>query len=75
LGSIHAGPENVRRVFHNGEHNAFTDLIRWRDKFWLTFRSSSDGHMNFSAPPRSSWIASSPRRARLLAMTGFENTP
>ena len=21
---------NVRRVFHNGEHNAFTDLIRWQ---------------------------------------------
>ena len=41
--------ENVRRAFHNGEHNAFTDLIRWRDKFWLTFRSSRDGHMNFTS--------------------------
>lgn len=37
--------ENVRRVFHNGEHNAFTDLIRWHDRFWLTFRSCPDGHM------------------------------
>ncbi len=37
--------ENVRRVYHNGEHNAFTDLIRWRGKFWLTFRSCPDGHM------------------------------
>ena len=36
---------NVRRVFHNGEHNAFTDLIRFRDKFYLTFRSCPDGHM------------------------------
>lgn len=36
--------ENVRRVFHNGEHNAFTDLIRWRGKFWLAFRSCPDGH-------------------------------
>jgi len=36
--------ENVRRVFHNGEHNAFTDLIRWNGKFWLTFRSCPDGH-------------------------------
>ncbi len=35
---------NVRRVYHNGEHNAFTDLIRWRGKFWLTFRSCPDGH-------------------------------
>ncbi len=40
--------ENVRRVFHNGEHNAFTDLIRWKGKFWLTFRSCPDGHMVFS---------------------------
>jgi hypothetical protein len=36
--------ENIRRVFHNGEHNAFTDLIRWRGKFWLAFRSCPDGH-------------------------------
>lgn len=36
---------NIRRVFHNGEHNAFTDLIEWRDRYWLTFRSCPDGHM------------------------------
>jgi hypothetical protein len=36
---------NIRRVFHNGEHNAFTDLIRFQDKFYLTFRSCPDGHM------------------------------
>jgi len=35
---------NVRRVFHNGEHNAFTDLIRFHDKFYLSFRSCPDGH-------------------------------
>ena len=35
---------NIRRVFHNGEHNAFTDLIRFRDRFYLTFRSCPDGH-------------------------------
>lgn len=34
----------IRRVFHNGEHNAFTDLIRFRDRFYLTFRSCPDGH-------------------------------
>ncbi len=38
---------NLRRAFHNGEHNAFTDLIRWKGKFWLTFRSCPDGHMVF----------------------------
>ena len=36
---------NVRRVFHNGEHNAFTDLIRFRNRYYLTFRSCPDGHM------------------------------
>lgn len=39
--------ENVRRVFWNGEHNAFTDLIRWKDRYYLTFRSCPDGHMVF----------------------------
>ncbi len=36
---------NVRQVFDNGEHNAFTDMIRWQGRFWLTFRSCPDGHM------------------------------
>ena len=35
---------NVRRAFHNGEHNAFTDLIRFRDRYYLAFRSCPDGH-------------------------------
>ncbi|MBM3800941.1 MAG: hypothetical protein FJW26_01375 [Acidimicrobiia bacterium] len=35
----------VRRVFHNGEHNAFTDLCRYRGQLYLTFRSCPDGHM------------------------------
>jgi hypothetical protein len=35
----------VRRVFHNGEHNAFTDLVRFKGKSYLTFRSCPDGHM------------------------------
>ena len=39
--------ENVRRVFHNGEHNAFTDLARWKGRYWLTFRTCPDGHMVF----------------------------
>ena len=36
---------NIRRVFYNGQHNAFTDLVRFRDRFYLTFRSCPDGHM------------------------------
>ncbi|MFO1063751.1 MAG: hypothetical protein U0892_07790 [Pirellulales bacterium] len=35
----------IRRVFHNGEHNAFTDLCRYRGDLYLTFRSCPDGHM------------------------------
>lgn len=36
---------NVRRVFYNGEHNAFTDLVKFHDRYYLTFRSCPDGHM------------------------------
>jgi hypothetical protein len=36
---------NVRRVYHNGQHNAFTDLVRFEGNFYLTFRSCPDGHM------------------------------
>ncbi len=51
VGPALAGPlpevrvTDIRRVFHNGEHNAFTDLVRFGDKFYLTFRSCPDGHM------------------------------
>ena len=44
---------NVRRVFHNGEHNAFTSLIRFRDRYYLSFRSCPDGHYAY---PTSSLI-------------------
>lgn len=36
---------SVRRVFYNGEHNAFTDVCRFRGQLYLTFRSCPDGHM------------------------------
>ena len=35
----------IRRAFHNGEHNAFTDLVRFGEQYYLTFRSCPDGHM------------------------------
>lgn len=35
---------SVRRAFHNGEHNAFTDLCRFGGRYYLTFRSCPDGH-------------------------------
>jgi len=48
LATAAAGPSvrviSVRRVFHNGEHNAFTDLCRFQGQLYLTFRSCPDGH-------------------------------
>ena len=41
--SIHV--ESVRRLFHNGEHNAFTDLVMFQGTYYLTFRTCPDGHM------------------------------
>jgi hypothetical protein len=53
---------SVRRVFHNGEHNAFTDLCRFRGQLYLTFRSCPDGHMVH--PTSSIIILSSPDGSR-----------
>ncbi len=39
------GVSSIRRVFHNGEHNAFTDLCRFQGQLYLTFRSCPGGHM------------------------------
>ena len=52
---------SVRRVFDNGEHNAFTDLCRFRDRYYLTFRSCPDGHR---VSPRASIIVLSSSDAR-----------
>ncbi|MCD6505627.1 hypothetical protein J7M22_03280 [Candidatus Poribacteria bacterium] len=38
----------VRKVFDDGNHNAFTDLCRFGDRLYLTFRSCPDGHGVFS---------------------------
>ena len=53
LGVLRAEPpqvsvSNIRRVFHNGEHNAFTDLVRFKGQLYLCFRSCPDGHMVFN---------------------------
>ena len=49
LGTLHAEPvitiTNQHRAFHNGEHNAFTDLCRFHGRLYLTFRSCPEGHM------------------------------
>ena len=33
---------SVKRIWDGGEHNAFTDLIRFRDRWWCTFREAED---------------------------------
>jgi hypothetical protein len=33
---------NVARIWDGGAHNAFTDLIRWRDRWYCTFREGDD---------------------------------
>jgi poly(3-hydroxybutyrate) depolymerase len=41
---------NTRCVFRDSNHNAFTDLIRFQDRYYLTFRTCPDGHgVNASA--------------------------
>ncbi len=35
---------SVKKIWDKGEHNAFTDLIRFRDKWWCTFREAK-GHV------------------------------
>lgn len=30
----------LRKIWDKGEHNAFTDLVRWHDRWWCTFRES-----------------------------------
>src|SRR4051794_29665597 len=41
-----AGPElvSVEKIWDRGAHNAFTDLIRWHDKWYCTFREA-DAHV------------------------------
>ncbi|MEW6751244.1 MAG: hypothetical protein AB1505_09740 [Candidatus Latescibacterota bacterium] len=40
--------ESVRKVFDDGQHDAFTDLCRFRGGLFLTCRSCPDGHMVFA---------------------------
>ena len=40
---------SVRQLINDGTHNAFTDLCRFRDRLYLTYRSCPDGHMLFTS--------------------------
>ena len=41
--------DSVRKIFDDGNHNAFTDICRFNGRMYLCFRSSPDGHMVFSS--------------------------
>ena len=45
LPEIHV--DSVRKIFDDGNHNAFTDMCRFDGKMYLCFRSCPDGHMVF----------------------------
>lgn len=34
----------VQKIWSAGNHNAFTDLVRWQDRFWCVFREAK-GHV------------------------------
>ncbi len=34
--------KSVAKIWDQGKHNAFTDLIRWQDKWYCTFREADD---------------------------------
>lgn len=40
--------DSIRQVYNDGNHNAFTDLCRFRGKTYLTFRNCPDGHMLYT---------------------------
>ena len=40
---------SLRQIYNDGNHNAFTDLCRFGEYYYLTFRSCPHGHMIFSS--------------------------
>lgn len=35
-------PKSVVKLIANGQHNAFTALVKWKDQYWLAFRQAKD---------------------------------
>jgi hypothetical protein len=40
--------KSVRKIYDDGDHNAFTDLAAFRGRLYLTFRTCPDGHMVYT---------------------------
>ena len=41
--------KSMRKIFDDGNHNAFTDMVWFRDRIYLSFRSCPDGHMLYTS--------------------------
>ncbi len=41
----------MQKVFGDGQHNAFTDLVRWHDRYYLCFRHGA-GHLSMDGEIR-----------------------
>ena len=37
---------NVQEIYADGKHNAWPDICRWRDRYYVTFNSGGVGHAN-----------------------------
>ena len=37
---------NVQEIYADGKHNAWPDICRWRDRYYVTFNSGGVGHSN-----------------------------
>ena len=46
---------DVRKIWEDGYHNAFTDICRWSGRYWLCFRHAN----NHSCSPSHIYILSS----------------
>jgi hypothetical protein len=40
--------KSVRKIYDDGDHNAFTDLTAFKGRLYLTFRTCPDGHMVYT---------------------------
>src|SRR5262245_14099116 len=34
-------PREIRKVYADGKHNAFTAFVRWKEAYWLAFRHAA----------------------------------
>jgi hypothetical protein len=63
----------VKKIWDQGLHNAFTDLVRWRDSFYCAFREGR-GHVSTDGRIRilKSKDADSWESAALISLEGFD---